>query len=204
MQPVRLKREAVLMSPGNVDPAMYFVESGIVCVVMPTRHGQSVEVAVVGHEGVANIAGALGMGRSPFEMVVQVGGEAFRVPTAVIREHVLSCTPLHEQLMTVAQQVMHQLAQSALCCRFHTSVERLARWLLLTAERAGTPRLELTHEFIAQMVGSPRSAVSEAAAELRTRHLIESRRGVLTITNPERLRAAACECYEALSYREAQ
>jgi CRP-like cAMP-binding protein len=94
---------------------------------------------------------------------------------------------------------MHQLAQSALCNRFHTSVQRLARWLLLTADRAGTNRFELTHEFAAQMVGAPRSAVSEAASTLRKKGIIDYRRGVLTIRNAKRLQKVACECYESVS-----
>jgi CRP-like cAMP-binding protein len=94
---------------------------------------------------------------------------------------------------------MHQLAQSALCNRFHTSVQRLARWLLLTAERADTNRFELTHEFVAQMVGAPRPVVSESAGALRDKGIIDYRRGVLTIRNPRKLRKIACECFEAIS-----
>jgi CRP-like cAMP-binding protein len=115
------------------------------------------------------------------------------------RRHILTCTSFHELLMDYSQHVVHQLAQSALCNRFHTSVQRLARWLLLTAERAEANQLELTHEFVAQMVGAPRSAVSAAAAALRAKRIIEYRRGVLTIRNSERLKDVACECFEAVS-----
>ena len=101
--------------------------------------------------------------------------------------------------MTCAQRTMHQLAQSALCNRFHTSVQRLARWLLLTAERADTNRFELTHEFVSQMVGAPRPVVSESAAVLRDKGIIDYRRGVLTIRNPKRLRKMACECVDAIA-----
>ena len=94
---------------------------------------------------------------------------------------------------------MHQLAQSAVCNRFHTAEQRLARWLLLTAERAETQQLELTHEYIAQMVGAPRSAVSAAASALRKDRAIDYRRGVVTIRNEKRLRKAACECSEGAS-----
>ena len=107
-------------------------------------------------------------------------GLAYRAPEELIGEHILSCSALHELLMNYSQRVMHQLAQSALCNRFHTSVQRLARWLLLTAERADTNRFELTHEFMAQMVGAPRSAVSESASMLRDKEIIDYRRGVLT------------------------
>jgi CRP-like cAMP-binding protein len=101
--------------------------------------------------------------------------------------------------MAYSQMVMHQLAQSAVCNRFHTSVQRLARWLLLTAERAETQRLELTHEYLAQMVGAPRSAVTAAASVLRKAGAIDYSRGVVTICSERRLRQAACECFEGLS-----
>jgi hypothetical protein len=101
--------------------------------------------------------------------------------------------------MDYSQHIVHQLAQSALCNRFHTSVQRLARWLLLTAERAEATQLELTHEFMAQMVGAPRSAVSGAAATLRSKRAIEYRRGVVTIRSIEKLEKIACECFKAVS-----
>ena len=111
----------------------------------------------------------------------------------------MSCSSLHELLMNYSQRVMHQLAQSAVCNRFHTSVQRLARWLLLTAERAETTRFELTHELLAQMVGAPRSAVSLAASTLRDKGIIDYRRGVLTIRNTARLHKVACECFDVVS-----
>jgi hypothetical protein len=103
--------------------------------------------------------------------------------------------------MDYSQHVVHQVTQSALCNRFHDSAQRLARWLLLTAERAEANRFELTHEFVAQMVGAPRSAVSAAAAALRSKGIIEYRRGVLTIKNPAKLHKVACECFDNLSWQ---
>jgi CRP-like cAMP-binding protein len=103
--------------------------------------------------------------------------------------------------MAYSQFVMHQLAQSAVCNRFHSSVQRLARWLLLTSSRAETNRLVATHESVAQMVGSPRSAVTQSAAVLRRRGVIDYRRGVFTIKSTRRLEAMACECVEAIMRR---
>jgi len=148
---------------------------------------------------VAGIADALGSRPLPYALVVQLPGLAYRAPKELIREHIFTCSALHELLMNYSQRVMHQLAQSALCNRFHSSVQRLARWLLLTAERADTNRFELTHEFVAQMVGAPRSAVTESASTLREKGIIDYRRGVLTIRNAKRLRKIACECFEAVS-----
>ena len=135
----------------------------------------------MGREGVAGVADALGDKPLPYDLVVQLSGLAYRAPKELVRKHILSCSALHELLMNYSQRMMHQLAQSAVCNRFHTSVQRLARWLLLTAERADTNRFELTHEFVAQMVGAPRPVVSESAATLRDRGIIDYRRGVLTI-----------------------
>jgi CRP-like cAMP-binding protein len=199
LEPYALQAGTVLGAPRVIAEFVYFVESGIVSLVASTRNGSSVGIALVGREGAAGIADALGSQPLPYGLVVQLPGLAYRAPKAVIREHILSCSALHELLMDYSQRVMHQLAQSALCNRFHTSVQRLASWLLLTAERADTRRFELTHEFVAQMVGAPRSAVSASASTLRAKGIIDYRRGVLTIRNPKRLHALACECFDALS-----
>jgi CRP-like cAMP-binding protein len=198
--PHPLQRGSVLGTPRVMTDSVYFVESGIVSLVASTKTGSSVEVALIGREGVAGIADALGNQPLPYGLVVQIPGLAYRAPKSVIREHILTCSALHELLMDYSQRVMHQLAQSALCNRFHTSVQRLARWLLLTAERAETNRFELTHEFVAQMVGAARSAVSEAASTLREKGVIDYRRGVLTIRDPKRLHKFACECFDAVSH----
>jgi CRP-like cAMP-binding protein len=199
LEPHPLERGTILGSPRMVTEFTYFVESGIVAIVTSTRTGNSVEVALVGREGVAGVADALGDEALPYDLVVQLSGLAYRAPKELVRKHILSCSALHELLMNYSQRMMHQLAQSAVCNRFHTSVQRLARWLLLTAERADTNRFELTHEFVAQMVGAPRPVVSESAATLRDRGIIDYRRGVLTIRNPKRLHKIACECFDVLS-----
>ena len=199
LEPVSLERSAVLGPARLRTEWVYFVESGIVSLVASTSDGNSVEVAIVGRDGAAGVADALGQQPLPYRLLVQVPGFAYRAPRAIIREHILSCTALHELLMDYSQHVVHQVTQAALCNRFHTSVQRLARWLLLTAERADANRFELTHEFVAQMVGAPRSAVSTSAASLRNRGIIAYHRGVLTIRNQKKLRKVSCECFDALS-----
>jgi len=196
---IPLKRGAVLGLANTATEFVYFVESGVVSLVASTRGGHSLEVAVVSRDGVAGIADALGQHPFPYGWVVQLPGTALRISRDVIRDQILSCGELHGILMAYSQLMMHQLAQSAICNRFHTSVQRLARWLLLTAERAETQRLELTHEYLAQMVGAPRSAVTAAASELRKTGAIHYSRGVVTVCSESRLRSAACECFEGLS-----
>ena len=199
LEPHPMQRGDLLGTPRVVSEFLYFVDSGVVSLVANTRSGNSVEVALIGREGVAGIADALGNHPLPYSLVVQLPGLAYRAPKGLIREHIFSCSALHELLMNYSQRMMHQLAQSALCNRFHSSVQRLARWLLLTAERADTNRLELTHELMAQMVGAPRSAVSEAASTLRDKGIIDYRRGVLTIRSAKRLHKVSCECFDVVS-----
>ena len=199
LEPHALQSGVLLGHPRAMTDFSYFIESGVVSLVATTRGGSSVEVALVGREGVAGIADALGNQPLPYGLVVQLPGLAYRVPKAVIREHIFTCSALHELLMDYSQRVMHQLAQSALCNRFHTSVQRLARWLLLTAEKADTNRFDLTHEFVAQMVGAPRPVVSESLSALRDKGIIDYRRGVLTIKHAGKLAKVACECAEAIS-----
>lgn len=198
LDPHPMQRGAVLGSARAHSEFAYFIDSGVVSLVAHTKNGSSVEVALIGKEGVAGIADALGAHPLPYGLIVQLPGLAYRAPKALIREHIMSCSALHELLMNYSQRVMHQLAQSAVCNRFHTSVQRLARWLLLTAERADTSRFELTHELLAQMVGAPLFAVSQAASTLRDKGIIDYRRGVLTIRNNARLHKVACECFDVV------
>jgi CRP-like cAMP-binding protein len=203
LEPIPLRAGETLGAARQANEWTYFLESGIVSLIAATRAGHSVGVALIGREGVAGIADALGEQPLPYRLVVQLPGLAYRVPKLIVREHILSCGALHGLLMDQSQRLVHQLAQSALCNRFHTSVQRLSRWLLLTAERVETNRFELTHEFIAQAVGAPRPAVSEAAGRLRASRTIDYRRGVLTIRNPSRLHRIACECAAVLSLASA-
>lgn len=200
LHPVALQQGETLAT-GTADGGgvVHFVESGVISMVGDARSGASVELALVGREGVVGLSDVLGRHTPPYRLTVQVAGLAYRVHADVIRDHVFSCRGLHDPLLEYTQAVIAQLAQSVICSRFHTSVQRLARWLLLTAERAESNELHLTHEMLAHMVGAPRSAVTQAAAQLRAAGTIEYQRGLITLRNRARLRKQACECYAALS-----
>jgi CRP-like cAMP-binding protein len=197
-QDMPLERGDLIAEAGQPAPYVYFPTQGVLSLVGTTASGGTVELAVVGNEGVASVSSILGRNVLPFRVVAQVPGRAIRIPTNVIAAVVSDCGPLHHRLLDYTHQVIAQVAQSAICNRFHTAKQRLARWLLMTADRADTNELPLTHEFISYMVGGPRSAVTEAAAELRESGAIAYRRGLITISNAERLREQSCECYELL------
>jgi CRP-like cAMP-binding protein len=134
----------------------------------------------------------------PFRVVTKIAGRAVRVPTEVVARQLRECGDLHERLLGSAEAVIAQISQAAVCNRYHNAKERLARWLLTTADRAQSTELPLTHEFISSMVGGPRSAVTEASAELRDAGAIDYSRGMLLIRSAEQLRRESCECYEAV------
>ena len=198
-QHVELSRGEVVAEAGQPAEFVYFPLEGVLSLVGTTLGGATVEVAVVGNEGVASISAILGQQWLPFRVVSQIPGSALRVPTQKVSTMLRECGQLHERLLTYTHYMIAQVALSAVCNRFHNAQERLARWLLMTADRAGVRALPLTHEFISYMVGGPRSAVSEAASELRESGAIEYRRGLITVRSIARLRELSCECYAMLA-----
>ena len=196
LQEIIIPRGAVLTDAGQPARHLFFPVTTVLSLVGATEGGATVEVALVGREGVASISAALGRDRLPFRIVAQLEGTAWKIPTEVVTRQLQQCRHLNQRLMAYSHSVIAQVAQSAICNRFHTSKQRLARWLLMTADRVDSSELPLTHEFIAHMVGGPRSAVTEAAAALRESGAIDYRRGHLTIVNAAKLRQQACECYD--------
>lgn len=193
---VTLPAETLLVKAGQPAPFVYFPMAGVLALVGSTRDGPTVEVAVVGSEGIVSVSAILGPNRLPFSVLTQMDSEAWRIPTEIVSAQLHECGQLYERMLAYAQHLIVQIAQSAVCNRFHNARQRLARWLLMTADRTETRELPLTHAFISAMVGGPRSAVTEAAGALRQAGAIDYRRGSVHITDIDRLRAEACECYK--------
>lgn len=196
---IQVSRGAVLAEAGQRAPYVYFPITCVLSLVGTTEGGATVEVAVIGREGMASVSAALGRQRLPFRVVAQIEGSAWRLPTEVVSRRLQECRELHERLLVYSHNVIAQVGQSAICNRFHNGRQRLARWLLMTVDRADSRELPLTHEFISSMVGGPRSAVTEAAAALREAGAIDYRRGLLTVRSLSKLREEACECYAAVA-----
>jgi CRP-like cAMP-binding protein len=188
----------IVAEAGHPTEFVYFPTSGVLSLVGTTESGGTVEVAIVGREGVASVSAVLGRNRLPFRIVTQVSGSAWRMPTEVLTRQIRDCGELHERVLRYSESVILQVGQSAICNRFHNAKQRLARWLLMTVDRAGTRQLPLTHEFISYMVGGPRSAVTEAAAALRDSGAIKYRRGLVNVCDLDRLQQESCECYAAV------
>jgi CRP-like cAMP-binding protein len=197
-QDIALKPGDLICEAGEHSHYVYFPTAGVLSLVGMTEGGATVELALVGSEGVVSVSTLLSGHAAPYRAVAQIAGRALRIPISVVSREISECGNLHHQVLRYTQHLIAQVAQSAVCNRFHTAKQRLARWLLMTADRAGTTELPLTHEAIAQMVGGPRSAVTEAAAELREAGAIDYRRARIIIIERDGLRSQACECYDIL------
>lgn len=198
LQEVSLERGRVVAEAGETLPYLYFPLEGVLSLVGATEAGATVEVADVGRDGMASISALFGRRSLPFRVVTKIAGRALRLPTEIVGRQLRECGDLHDRLMAAAENMIAQIGQAAVCNRYHNAKQRLARWLLSTADRAERLELPLTHEFMSSMVGGPRSAVTEASSELRTSGAIEYSRGLLVVKDVQRLNAESCECYEAV------
>ena len=198
LQEIALERGRVIAEAGDKLPHLYFPMEGVLSLVGTTEGGSTVEVADVGRDGMATISAIFGTRWLPFRVVTKIAGHALRVPTEIVARQMRECGELHSRLLASAEEIIAQISQSAVCNRYHNAKQRLARWLLTTADRAESQSLPLTHEFISSMVGGPRSAVTEASAELRDSGAIDYSRGLLAIKDLDRLREESCECYNTV------
>jgi CRP-like cAMP-binding protein len=167
----------------------------MVSLVFTTQKGESVEVGVVGNEGFTPIPVAAGLRRSPHRAVMQIGGEGFKISVDELETVLVSSPALLTLLHRYAAVNGLQVAQTAGCNRLHDIEQRLSRWLLLAQDRVNSGLLQITHDFLAMMLGTDRPSVSLAASELQKRRIIEYTRGSVRILNRKKLESSACECY---------
>jgi CRP-like cAMP-binding protein len=195
LEPVSLPLGEVLCHPEEPITHVYFPNHGTVSLVSNFEDGSSVEVGMVGNEGMFGVCVFLGSISSPLEAIVQLPGDAFRMRTDVLKKEFNKCGQLQDLLLRYTQAFITQVAMTAACNRSHPIEGRLAKWLLMCEDRANSKELKLTHEFIATMLGTRRAGVTEAAVILRSKGLIDYHRGQLSILDRERLEAISCECY---------
>jgi CRP-like cAMP-binding protein len=191
-----LRFKQALYEPSMPMQFGYFPNSGMICLIAVMRDGASVEVGVIGNEGFVGTPILLGVKATPNRALVQVSGTSLRINAEALAA-ILPRTPrLELMLRRFIQAQIFQLAQLAACNRFHEVEERLARWLLMARDRAGSGVLPLTHEFLAEMLGTRRSTVTVAAGALQRAGLIDYGRGRVRILDRTGLENIACECYK--------
>jgi CRP-like cAMP-binding protein len=196
-EPVQFVMTQTLAEPDTITRYVYLPVDGFASLVTLLDGKPVLEVGMVGREGMLGIHVALGVKTAPLHALVQGAGSAWRISASAFRR-VLGTSP---SLQRIANRylcvLIAQFASSAACIRFHEIDQRLARWLLMTRDRAHTDRFRVTHEFLAYMLGVRRVGVTTAAGILQRRGLIEYRRGDVNVLDPSGLKRMACNCYAA-------
>ncbi|MEO5762270.1 MAG: Crp/Fnr family transcriptional regulator [Vicinamibacteria bacterium] len=188
----------ILCEPGQPYRYAYFPLNSFISLVASISDHPPLEMGLIGNEGMLGASLALGVGEAPLRGVVQGEGDALRMSAAELQRHLEGSPTFARTVNRYLYVLSEQLNQTAACTRFHEIEPRLARWLLMTHDRAHADHFHLTQNFLAEMLGVMRSAVTIAAGALQRRGLIRYTRGEISIVNRKGLEAAACECYDAV------
>ncbi len=174
---------------------VYFPDSGIISMLASVGNSSTLEVGIIGREGIVGLPVFLGVKISNNEAIVQGEGSAKRMKA---EDFLIECGnggTLPRILNRFTHSLLTQISQSAVCYRFHLIEARLARWLLMTSDRMETGEFPITQEFLSNMLGVRREAVNKSAVILQQENLITYSRGNITITNRRGLEMKACQCY---------
>ncbi|MDB6084816.1 MAG: cyclic nucleotide-binding domain (cNMP-BD) protein [Gammaproteobacteria bacterium] len=194
---IELVRGEMLGECGGPTRYVYFPTDGFISLVTPLDGKPVLEVGMVGREGMWGAHLALGVMTEPLHALVQGSGASWRVGARAFRDELARSAALRRSIHRYIYVLMTQLASSAACLRFHRLGPRLARWLLMSQDRAHSDSFYVTHQFLSYMLGVRRVGVTAAAGELQRDGLIEYSRGDITVLNRAGLEAASCSCYAA-------
>ncbi len=190
-----LRSAEVICKSGERVRHVYFPTDGIISLVTTLGDGSRLEVGSIGHEGMLGSSLILGINTSAQHAVVQRSGGALRLAASLFQHHLLENVELRRLLNCYVYVLMGQLAQTTACSHYHEVRARLARWLLMTRDRARGNQFDVTQEFLAHMLGVRRVGITNAANSLRTEGVIDYRRGAITILDASALERVSCACY---------
>jgi CRP-like cAMP-binding protein len=199
LTPVDLPLGMQLSEPNLPIEYVYFLNSGLISTDALTEQGESVEVGVIGREGFSGLPALLDQPQMCHSVIMQGVGEGLRIRSTIVRDEFLKGGMMQRMVHAFAYLQLVQVSQSVLCNRMHEVDARLARWLLTSADRMESESLNLTQEFLSQMLGVQRSTVTVAAGELQRAGMIGYSRGKINILDRPKLTKVACECYEIVS-----
>lgn len=192
---VELRLGQVLYESGALLPHMYFPVDAIVSLLYVLDNGASAEIAVVGNDGVLGVALFMGGETTTNRAIVQSAGWAYRLTGARVKREFGRHASLLNVLLRYTQALITQMAQTAVCNRHHSVDQQLCRWLLLSLDRLESPKLAMTQELIANMLGVRREGVTEAAGKLQRLGAIKYSRGNIVVLNRPLVERHCCECY---------
>jgi CRP-like cAMP-binding protein len=195
-EPIELQLGDVICDPGDRIQHVYFPIGGFISLISSLDKRPRLEVGLIGAEGMLGAALVLGVDVAQLRAIVQGRGSALRMSAARFSRELSHNRALDDALKRYVYVLMSQLAQMAACTHFHVLEARLARWLLMTRDRAHSVEFYITQEFLAYMLGVRRVSVTNAASELQKRHLIRYTRGNMTILDERGLEAISCECHK--------
>jgi CRP-like cAMP-binding protein len=198
LRPVTFEMEHEIEFPGNPIEHLFFVEEGMASMTTTFQDGSQVEVGMFGYEGVIGVSALMGTKRSLNRVYTQIPGRGYSCTVDAAREEFKRDRVFQSLALRYVQTQLILAAQSAGCNAKHELDQRLARWLLLCADRAHSNSYKLSQEFIANMLGCTRPTVSVAAGLLKDDHVIEYSRGLIQILDVGRLEKRACECYQVI------
>lgn len=187
----------ILAEPGDHICQIYFPVEGYISLVAPVDNNANVEVGLVGNEGMLGISLILGVEVAAQRALIQGPGLALCMESTLFMLEYERSPALQNILKRYLYVLMGQLAQTAACTRFHVVEERLARWLLMTRDRAHSDEFHITHELLAYILGVRRVGITKAATSLQQQNLIRYHRGKIQILDHAGLEAASCSCYAA-------
>ena len=199
LETVTLPHGEVLYEMGGAVDYAYFPFGSLISLVTEMTDGRIIEVGLVGSDGMSGLTALMGEETSPERALVQIADGAARCELAVIKTEFDRGGDLQTVLLRYARALMKQVSRTAACNASHVAEERLSRWLLMSQDRVGSDELNLTQEFLAEMLGTRRATVSLAAMVLQTEGLISYNRGHIRIVDRKGLEEFTCECYRALS-----
>lgn len=185
-----------LYATGEKISDVYFINTGMASLVSLTEEGASIEVGVIGPEGMVGVSAILGRDRMPHSAIVQLPGHALKMKLSALYAEFQNPGKLQSLVMRQMYLLHFQVSRSVLCNRFHHVESRLCRWLLMSRDRIDSNEVPLTQEFVGTMLGVARPIVSLTARTLQNAGLIEYKMGHIKILDVEGLETAACDCYE--------
>ena len=195
LTPVSLSLRDVLLDAGAPIENVFFVEEGLACILTKMANGFTIEVGMIGYEGMVGVTALLGDPISAHQIIIQIPGTALRMNAALCKAAFDGSASVRTVVNRFVGAVLNQSAQTAACNRLHTIGQRLARWLLIASDRTGSDMMPMTHDFLSTLLGVQRTGVTDTAGILQRSGVIHYRRGQIRIIDRAALEASACECY---------